>query len=231
VQSTSSTFTQGLRSESKSFAVSKTVHHTIEPSGQIKRVAAAVLVDDFIEVKDVNGKPQETRRKRTPEEMKQFEDLVRATLGFNMQRGDELSLQNVSFQEPPVEAPLTLTPVQRTLRVISPWIGLLRYVGLAALFLVVYLLILRPVTRQVVTTLKELPAHVGETAIPGAAGGKAQNKTLNAAEMQSELEQELSGTNSEVNRAIVLKRHLVDKVKKEPEGASRLIQNWVRQDS
>jgi flagellar M-ring protein FliF len=231
VQSTSSTFTQGLRSESKSFAVSKTVHHTIEPSGQIKRVAAAVLVDDFIEVKDVNGKPQETRRKRTPEEMKQLEDLVRATLGFNTQRGDELSIQNVSFQEPPVEAPLTLTPVQRTLRVISPWIGLLRYVGLGALFLVIYLLILRPVTRQVVTTLKELPARVGEGATSGAAGGKGHNKALNVAEIEDELAQELSGTNSEVNRAIVLKRHLVDKVKKEPEGASRLIQNWVRQDS
>ena len=231
VQSASSTFTQGLRSESKSFAVSKTVHHTIEPSGKIKRIAAAVLVDDFIEVKDVNGKPQETRRKRTPEEMKQLDDLVRATLGFDTQRGDELSLQNVSFQEPPVEAPATFTPVQRTLRLISPWIGLLRYVGLAALFLVLYLLILRPVTRQVVTTLKELPAHVGERAIAGADGGKAQHKTLNAADLQNELEQEMSGTNSEVNRAIVLKRHLVEKVKKEPEGASRLIQNWVRQDT
>jgi flagellar M-ring protein FliF len=218
-----------LRSESKSFAVSKTVHHTIEPSGQIKRVAAAVLVDDFVEVKQVNGKPQETRRKRTPEEMKQLEDLVRAALGFNMQRGDELSIQNVSFQEPPVEVPLILTPLQRTLRLITPYIGVLRYVGLAALFLVVYLLILRPVTRQVVTTLKELPARAGEGGISGAAGGKANSNALNVAAIEDELAQELAGTNSEVNRAIVLKRHLVEKVKKEPEGASRLIQSWVRQ--
>ena len=46
-------------------------------------LAAAVLVDDFVEVKDVSGKSQETRRKRTPEEMKQLEDLVRAAIGFN----------------------------------------------------------------------------------------------------------------------------------------------------
>src|SRR5216683_1385749 len=88
--------TQGMRSESKTFAVSKTVHHTLEPAGQIKHLAAAVLVDDFVEVKEVSGKSQETRRKRTPEEMKQLEDLVRAALGFNAQRGDELSIQNIS---------------------------------------------------------------------------------------------------------------------------------------
>ncbi len=55
--------TQGMRSESKTFAVSKTVHHTLEPAGQIKHLAAAVLVDDFVEVKEVSGKSQETRRK------------------------------------------------------------------------------------------------------------------------------------------------------------------------
>jgi flagellar biosynthesis/type III secretory pathway M-ring protein FliF/YscJ len=93
----------------------------------------------------------------------------------------------------------------------------------------VYLLILRPVTRQVVTTLKELPARAGEGGISGAAGGKANSNALNVAAIEDELAQELAGTNSEVNRAIVLKRHLVEKVKKEPEGASRLIQSWVRQ--
>jgi flagellar M-ring protein FliF len=219
----------GMRSESKSFAVSKTVHHTVEPAGQIKRLAAAVLVDDFVEVKDVSGKPQETRRKRTPEEMKQLEDLVRAALGFNAQRGDELSIQNISFQVPAVEVPPTPSPVQRTLRIMEPWIGLLRYAGLGALFLVIYLLILRPVTKQVLATLKALPARSEQAALPAAEGRKAISKSVTISEMEEELQRDLSDTNSEVVRAVVLKRHLVEKVKKEPEGASRLIQSWVRQ--
>jgi flagellar M-ring protein FliF len=219
----------GMRSESRSFVVSKTVHHTIEPAGQIKRLAAAVLVDDIVAVKDVGGKPQETRTKRTPEEMKQLEDLVRAALGFNEKRGDELSIQNISFQVAPVEVPTALSPVQRTLRIFEPWIGLLRYVGLAALFLVIYFLILRPVKKQVVATLKALPARSEHAGLGPGDGKKALSRPISFAEMEQELQNDLSDTNSEVMRTVVLKRHLVAKVKKEPEGASRLVQTWVRQ--
>jgi flagellar M-ring protein FliF len=225
-----SAVTQGMRSESKTFAVSKTVHHTLEPPGQIKHLAAAVLVDDFVEVKNVSGKPQETRRKRTPEEMKQLEDLVRAAIGFSAQRGDELSLQNVSFETPPAEVLAAPTAVQRTLRIIAPWMGLLRYAGLGVLFLVIYALVLRPVTNQVLATLRALPEKSQQqAALTATAGTQTAGKMVTGAELEGELQKELSETNSEIMRAVVLKRHLVEKVKKEPENATRLIQGWVRQ--
>jgi len=219
---------QGMRSESKTFAVSKTVHHTLEPPGQIRHIAAAVLVDDFIETKTVDGKPQETRRKRTPAEMKQMEDLVRAAIGFSAQRGDELSLQNVSFQSSPVETPAPVTGVQRTLRIVTPWLGLLRYAGIGLVFLLVYLLVLRPVTNQVLATIRALPERSKLAALP-ASGAEGVKKGTTVAEMEGELQRELSETNSEVMRSVVLKKHLVEKVKKEPESATRLIQGWVRQ--
>lgn len=223
--------TQGMRSESKTFAVSRTLHHTLEPAGQIKHVAAAVLIDDAVDVKDVGGKPQETRRKRTPEEMKQMEDLVRAAIGFSAQRGDELSVQNVSFQEPPVEVPAAPTRVERTLRFLLPWIGVLRYVGVGMLFLLIYMLVLRPVTKQALATLRALPEKGRLSAELAEGGTPPVKKATTVAEMENELQRELSETNSEVMRAVVLKRHLVDKVKKEPENATRLIQGWVRQGS
>ena len=231
-QAKSGDLIQGMRSESRTFAVSKTIHHTVEPAGQIKHLAAAVLVDDFVEVKDVGGKPQETRRKRTPEEMKQLDDLVRAALGFSTQRGDEISIQNISFQSPPEETPVKPTPVQRTLRILEPFIVYLRYAALGILCLVIYFLVLRPVKKQVLATLKALPAASAQPSLT-TAGGKqsAPRLPMTIAEMEGDLQQELSETNSEVMRAVVLKRHLVDKVKKEPAGASRLIQSWVRQDA
>jgi flagellar M-ring protein FliF len=221
--------TQGMRSESKTFAVSKTVHHTLEPAGQIKHLAAAVLIDDAVETSNVSGKPQEARRKRTPEEMKQMEDLVRAAIGFNTQRGDELSVQNVSFQTQPVEVPPTPTRVERTLRVLAPWMGALRYLGLLILFAVVYLLVLRPVTKQVLAVLQALPEKSLQGLLPAGGAGEPASKTTTMAEIEGELQKELSETNSEVMRAVVLKRHLVEKVKKEPQNATRLIQGWVRQ--
>ena len=231
-QAKSGDLIQGMRSESRTFAVSKTMHHTIEPAGQIKHLAAAVLIDDFVEVKDVGGKPQETRRKRTPEEMKQLDELVRAALGFNTQRGDEISIQNISFQVPPEETPAKPSPVQRTLRILEPFIVYLRYAALGILFLLIYFLILRPVKTQVLATLKALPAASAQPGLTTAGGRQSGAKSpMTIAEMEGELQHELSETNSEVMRAVVLKRHLVDKVKKEPAGASRLIQSWVRQDA
>jgi len=229
-QAKSGSVTQGMTSDSKTFAVSKTTHHTMEPAGQVKHVAAAVLVDDAVETKTVNGKPQETRRKRAPEEMKQLDELVRAAIGFNTQRGDELSIQNISFQAPPpADALPAPTAMQKTLRIIEPWTWLLRYVGLAILFLVIYLFVLRPVKTQVLATLRALPEKSAHPALPAAGGGKAPAKAGTLAEMQSELQNELLETSSDVMRAVALKRHLVDKVKKEPEGATRLIQSWVQQ--
>jgi flagellar M-ring protein FliF len=227
-QQKSSSVSQGMRSDSKTFAVSRTVHHTLEPAGQIKHLSAAVLIDDFVDVKTVGGKPQETRRKRTPEEMKQLEELVRAAIGFSAQRGDELSFQNVSFQIPPADVPATPTAMQRFLRLIQPWMGLLRYAGLGALFLLIYALVLRPVKNQVLATLRALPAK-SQAGLPAADGKDTAKKATTVAEMEGELQKELSESNSEVMRAVVLKRHLVEKVKKEPENATRLIQGWVRQ--
>jgi flagellar M-ring protein FliF len=221
--------TQGMRSDSKTFAVSKTVHHTLEPAGQVKHLAAAVLVDDLVETKDVGGKPQQTRRKRTPEEMKQLDDLVRAAIGFNAARGDELSLQNVSFEIPPVETPAVPTRVEKTLRILTPWMGVLRYVGLFLLFLLVYALVLRPVRNQVLATIRAIPEKSQLSAQALAAGGETGAKPTTTAELESELQRELSEMSSEVTRAVVLKKHLVEKIKKEPENATRLIQSWVRQ--
>jgi flagellar M-ring protein FliF len=197
----------------------------------VKHMAAAVLVDDVVETKDVGGKPQETRRKRTPEEMKQLEDLVRAAIGLNAQRGDELSVQNVSFQALPLEAPAAPTRVQKTLKILAPWMGMLRYVGIGLLFILVYGLILRPVKNQVLAALNAIPeksSHGAPGALPVAGGEVGEQGPVTMAALEGDLQRELAESNSEVMRTVVLKRHLVEKIKKEPESATRLIQGWVR---
>ncbi len=89
--------------------------------GRLRRIAAAVLVDDAVEVTEVAGKRTTTRRKRTVDEMKQIEQLAGAAIGVDPQRGDVLAVENLSFQELPLEvlAPPTHTERWRTL--IEPW--------------------------------------------------------------------------------------------------------------
>jgi flagellar M-ring protein FliF len=207
------------RSDATTYAVSKTLHHTVEPAGRVRRIAAAVLVDDAVETTEQAGKRITTRRKRTADEMKEIEQLARAAIGVDPQRGDVLAVENLSFQEEPAETPAPPGKADRFRSLIAPWAWALRYVGLAALFLVIYGLVLRPVKKQALAAFRELPGRVAAKLAPPAATAAA-----------------LAGAESGVGvaqggqRANQLKRLLTEKVKAEPEAASRLVQTWVEDE-
>jgi flagellar M-ring protein FliF len=210
---------QGIHTESKTFAVSHTVHHVIEPAGRIKRLAAAVLVDDAVEAKDENGKTAETRRKRTPDEMKQIEDLARAAIGWDGTRGDQISVQNVSFRAPQIEKPEPAPFPERVRLLTERWTGLLRYAALFALFALVYFLILNPVKSRVLaafdsTSPRALPA---EDSLPGLA-----NKFGGEAAMVE------GGAERQQLQQSALKQEIVTRVKADPQSATRPIQGWLR---
>ena len=225
-QAKTASTTQGIRSESRTFAVSRTTHRVLEPAGRIKRVAAAILVDDVLETKTDNGKTQETRRKRTPEEMTQIEDLAKAAIGFDTKRGDLFSIQNISFRQLPADLPVAPGRFQRFLTFAERWTGLLRYAALFVIFALVYLLILRPVKKQFVqilqgTQLTPLPSGAA-AALGGAPGSFEQGGQFAGGAVEPRME-----IPSEVQRTVSLKKEIVAKVKEDPEVASRLIESWI----
>ena len=71
------------KTESETYAVSKTVRHTLNPAGRLRRISAALLVDDALETKLANGKETQTRRKRTADELKEIENLAKASIGLD----------------------------------------------------------------------------------------------------------------------------------------------------
>jgi flagellar M-ring protein FliF len=208
------------RSDSTTYAVSKSLHRSVEPPGRVRRIAAAVLVDDAIETTEQAGKRTSTRRKRTADEMKQIEELAQAAIGIDPKRGDVLAVENLSFEAGPAEpAPAPPGATERLRHLVEPWSWALRYLGLAGLFLVIYWLVLRPVKKQALTAFRELPGKVtARIAPPPAAAGVASSGTEPGAALAE------GG-----NRTHHLKRLLTEKVKAEPEAASRLIQNWVEE--
>jgi flagellar M-ring protein FliF len=203
------------RSDATTYAISKTVHHNLEPPGRLRRIAAAVLVDDAVDVAEQGGKRTTTRRKRSSEEMKQIEQLARAAIGVDPQRGDVLAVENLSFQELPVETLPLPTRTERVRKLIEPWLWSLRYLGLAALFLVVYWLVLRPVKQQAMAAFRQVPARLsaqtGQGAVAGSAGA-------------------IAGTAGGADRSAQLKRLLADKAQAEPASVSRLVQGWVQEE-
>lgn len=216
---------QAIRTESKTFAVSHTVRHLIEPAGRIKRVAAAILVDDVVEAKTENSKAIEARRKRTPEEMKQIEDLAKAAIGWDGGRGDQISVQNISFRSPEVEKPEPPSIPERVRVVAERWTGLLRYVAVFVLFLLVYFLILNPVKSRVLTAIEAAGTRAsGERAV-------ALEAAASAPELQAGDHAVLGGgaaAAQHLQQANLLKQQIVTRVKADAENAARPVQDWLR---
>lgn len=215
------------KTETGTYAVNKTVRHLIQPAGRIKRIAAALLVDDASESELRNGQRVVTRRKRTPEEMKQIEDLARAALGLDSNRGDLLAVENLSFQSLQAEGPAPPSRADKIQRVLRNFTWLFRYAALACLFASVYVLLLRPVKNQVLAIFRELPKRL----LAGASrGGEVQPGTSDsAAELESILGKPIGEGDAAFRKVSALKKHLLEKVKTEPAGATRLIQNWLHE--
>jgi flagellar M-ring protein FliF len=209
---------QSSKSESTTFAVSKSVRRVMQPAGRVRRITAAVLVDDAVEPKQEGGRTNSTRRKRTAEEMSSIEKLARAAIGVDDKRGDLLAVENLSFQSAPVEAPVPPDKFDRWRRLLQQWGGALRYVGITLLFLIVYALILRPVKKQALETIRQIPAQLSRTGQPQAVGASAGGAGI-----------ELPEGGESARRAGLLKTELAAKIKSEPAAASRLVQTWIRE--
>jgi flagellar M-ring protein FliF len=201
------------RSDSTTYAISKSLHHSSEPAGRLRRIAAAVLVDDAVDVAEQAGKRTITRRKRTVDEMKQIEQLARAAIGVDPQRGDVLAVENLSFRELPSESLPPPARAERWRKLIEPWSWSLRYLALAALFLVIYWLVLRPVTRQALVAFRQVPGRLSAQAAQAA--GSAPAGIVSAAGP---------------DRSSQLKRLLTEKAQAEPAVVSRLVQTWVQEE-
>ena len=206
----------GIRNENKTFGVGKTVRHTVLPPGGIRRISAAVIVDDATETTFQNNKKVETRRKRTPDEMKQIESLASAAIGINTTRGDQLAVVNMSFNANATDNPAPPTLSQRIPNLINQWMPVLRYVGYGIVFVLMYLLILRPLKKQLTASFTPTPA------LPEA--------TVAAAALEAPAPVEAALPEApEPNPMTVLKETLSQRVVNEPVQTSRLVQDWLTQ--
>jgi len=212
---------QVSHSDASTYAVSKVVRHTIQPAGRIRRISVALVVDDAIEVThDKKGKRTESRRKRTPDELKQIQELAQAAIGFDAARGDTVTVQNLSFREAEIETPPKPTATERLQIALRDWSSLVRYGSLLMLFLLAYALLLRPVKKQILATFKQLPARRAAAQKEGTAAAMAL-PAAGGSELASGL--------PTLQQAAALKKQLVEKVKAEPAATTQLVQNWLRE--
>jgi len=81
-------------SETVTYEVGRTTSRISEPRGQVQKISVAVLVD---------GKYEKDKYiSRTAEEMEVIKGMVKRTVGFDPERGDEIEVANVPFKVQPL---------------------------------------------------------------------------------------------------------------------------------
>jgi flagellar M-ring protein FliF len=205
---------QSSKTESATYGVNRTTRHVIEPAGSIRRVTAAVLLDDAVERKQEKGKWVETHRKRNSEELKTISELAQAAIGFNAARGDVISVQNLSFDRPVAAEIPPISLVDKARKGINDYSSIIRYAALLVLFLLVYLLMLRPIQKRALAAPNPLLAASRTTAL-------GETETVATGEAAASL----------ALRSQVLRKQLAEFVKAEPESSTNAVRAWLREEA
>ncbi|OGU05460.1 MAG: flagellar M-ring protein FliF [Geobacteraceae bacterium GWC2_58_44] len=188
--------------ETLNYEVSRSTARIIEPVGSLSKVSVAILVDGRYEL--APGAKPDARPKylpRSPDEMLKIEALVKSAVGFNAERGDQVTVANIPFQE---TAEGGVEPERWW---DMPIVQTLLKNGLIALgFLALLLFVIRPL-------LKILK----------------QEKPASFLPVQSELDtiQMIEAQKREHEKLKLTQLDLVEKVKQDPYQVAQILQNWL----
>ncbi len=204
---------QFSQSDNNVYGVNKITRHVIEPAGSIRRLTAAVVLDDAVERHQQNGKWVEVRHKRQPEELRMINELAQAAIGFNTDRGDVISVQNLSFDRPDTDDLPPASLLDRLRKGLSDYSSVVRYTALLGLFVLVYFLMIRPIQKKVLVTPLPLPVKPG---------------ILPHAETEEGM---LESSAAIAQRSASLKSQLAEFVRKEPESSTTAVRAWLREET
>jgi flagellar M-ring protein FliF len=205
--------------ETTNFEVGKTVRHTVRPRGDVARLSVAVLIDnEQFDKPGRNGDVTRATKPRTPADLEKIQGIVAAAVGLDTTRGDQLTVENIPFENG-IDLP---EPAIGTVERYGPQlldvgrIAAVALIGLAAL-----LLVIRPTVRR---TLAALPSAAPVPQLP-------QHLPRTVDDLQGELAAQIEAASStSADSRKLLGRRVAALAQKEPENAARLIRSWLSED-
>lgn len=201
-QATAEGSSQDVRTQStKNFELDKTISHTKNQPGTIKRLSVAVLVDN---ISVMNPKTNKMEKKPlSTKEIDQIKLLVSDAIGLNTKRGDSLNVINSSFVKPDPIAPI---PEERFWQKDSFW-SIIKQVGGGLFVLVMIFGVLRPMLKTLANNKLEGEASAEVAGELGHDGGKLSFKDV-----------------TDFDEQLDILRTVVDK---EPKRVAQVVKSWV----
>jgi flagellar M-ring protein FliF len=217
---------QSIHQENGTYGVTKHLVHTEQGPGRVRRVSAAVVVNDRSMTEGVGKLEHVVWKPRSAEEMHRLEELAQAAVGFDARRGDQVVMQNVSFSTnaPEVKPPAMDRLMEEVGGLLHTQPGLVRtaVIGLCGVLLVLF--VLRPVASQMTATLREpimLPAPSGEVGVIGAGG----EQLLPLPEESAEEMPRSRNKTYQLQQGIF--EQVSEHIRREPAQSTRLIEAWI----
>lgn len=125
------------------YELSKTVTHTEGAVGGIKRLSVAVVVN-YMRVVDAKG--HATMQPVPPEKIAQVNQLVKEAMGYDQARGDTVNVVSSAFTQ--IVDPDADLPWWRTKDMIAMYKQIATYVGIGAVALFLYFVMVKPALRR-----------------------------------------------------------------------------------
>jgi len=223
---------QSLHEERGTYGVTKHLIHTEQGPGRVRRVTAAVVVNDRSVVEGAGKQEHVVWKPRSADEMRRLEQLAQAAVGFDTRRGDQVVVENVSFSSnaPEVKAPVMeqVMDEARMLARTQPNFARTAVIGLCGVLLVLF--VLRPMARQVTATLKE-PALLPAAAGAGALGHTSEEQISPfdplVGAMATPITLPVRTKTKEQLQQQGIFEQVAEHIRREPVQSTRLLEAWI----
>lgn len=187
------------------YEVDKTIRHTKQAMGSIRRLSAAVVINHRKE-------PGKTTTKPLPEaEMKQINDLVREAMGFSKDRGDTLSIANSPFTV--IEKIEASAPIWKDPDTLSFFKDLIKYLVLAGIAAYLWLKVILPLFKTM------FPPPLPAAAAAAAAAAARAAAGFSVGEMGEE-QVEVQNYAAKIQRAR-------DIAQGDPKAVANIVKDWM----
>jgi flagellar M-ring protein FliF len=213
-QSTTTSAPDRVRhSEVTNYEVSKLVRHTIQPKGTVQRLSVAVILDNkTVYSKTKDGKVVSRSEPRSQDDVDAYRELVLAAVGYDEQRGDVVTIENVAFfSESKPEEQQPATPWYFKWQTQTYLLPAMKYGSLILLFVLVYFVLFRPIRKRVFHAISVAALGPGESEeaqlnenAPKALPGGAHSEELNAATTEGAMASLQAGEGGSLEDAISL---------------------------
>ncbi len=183
------------------YETSKTVTHIIESPISLERLSVAILLDGILPSQKDTVDNADNYIVRSEESIKGYEDIIKKTIGFDEDRGDEISVSVMPFELAVIveeeEVPIDYMAIAMTV---------LKYIVPLIVALLFFLIVMRPLMKSLTA-----PVPVRAVSPPGGVEGRGA------------LEEPLQ------TKQIPMEKQVTDWAANNPQQAAGLVKGWLEE--